>query len=128
LFCKCPKRRIWYSTKFAGPIAILSEITGGKDRIKQPAAGRNFPAYPVCISRFMVAYPLFLKIRQIHAIFIPHYFHWNEPVVSPDWCTECQKNLSGIQDIGKTALLYLLRRTHALSPGIYPGIPGTGRK
>jgi hypothetical protein len=65
-----------------------------------------------------------LKIRQIHNIFIPHYFHWKEPVISPDWFAEFQKILFGIQNMGKT-VGFAIKTLSAVSTIISAGWEGT---
>jgi hypothetical protein len=84
---------------------IMAGPTGNDDNrqdfLKKPGAGREktgrgagifsriLPAFPV----FWGRYPVFLKIRQIHNIFIPLWFQWNEIVLRIGYGTGLQEIL-----------------------------------
>jgi len=55
--------------------------------------GGNFFADHASVSCFWGRYPAFLKIRQIHNIFIPLWFHWIEIVLRISYGTGLQEIL-----------------------------------
>jgi hypothetical protein len=74
---------------------------------KKTSSRQEFPRGSCLRFLFYGPITVILKIRQIHNIFIPYYFHWKDPIISSDWCTIFNKILFGIQNIRKTAGLYL---------------------